>query len=74
MLYHVLEYDPKTKIAKTVKSSYYRDGNYYGAGWVQNMYSKSHLDQDRSYSFRLGDRVVNGSFVRGELDYKSPNP
>jgi len=68
MLYHILNYDPKSHIAKGIESSMYK-GNQTSSGHVVSLICpNSHVEIGQTYSFVPHDEFIDTVFVRGILD------
>jgi hypothetical protein len=88
MLYHVLNYNKNTGIAKVVDASLVGNADISPSSFHVSVYideSKIPTDprtrepmlsikEGMTYSFIPRDQIVEGTFVRGELDYSNPLP
>lgn len=64
MLYHILDYNFNTHIAKGIPASEFR-GEFTSSGHVVNLFCNKPVEVNRTYSFELSDEFVEGTFVRG---------
>ena len=67
MLYHIVNYDHKTKIAGGILASYASSNS--PSGLIVSLISEKPLQIGQTYSFKPQDKFHCWYFTRGELDY-----
>jgi hypothetical protein len=70
MLYYIVDYNYKTKVAHGVQASQFR-GEATPSGLSVPLRSTMPLHIGATYSFVPKDESYQGLFIRGELDYSS---
>ena len=78
MLYHVLNYNRRTGIAKVIDASLYGREDIAPSSWHISAFidprSKVDVIEGMTYSFVPSSMNIDGCFIRMELDYKHPMP
>lgn len=67
MIYHILNYDPDTNIAKGIEASLFKGSNT-PSGFVVSLLCPDDVEIGHSYSFQPSDQFIGTVFVRGVLD------
>lgn len=78
MLYHVLNYNRKTGIAKVVDAALYGQphiapSSYHVSAFISPK-NPFEIIEGMTYSFNPCNFNVDGCFIRAELDYENPLP